>query len=155
MSHQHFKIIVIFLYCKKINGKSIYGRFAKKRILKNIYLQSDGDYARTKCVRERRSKRAHWDRVDHVTAGIRDKAHKRRALGPRLHGYHELNIRVAWGFHQPGAVIPRIHPAKRSLSLSSSLIPSLFLCLAVSRLPRSLYLSSSWLYSISGSPWPP
>lgn len=127
----------------------------KKEFKKNIYLQSDGDYARMKCVHERRSKRAHWDRVDHVTAGIRDKAHKRRALGPHLHGYHELNIRVAWGFHLPGAVIPRIHPVKRSLSLSlsSSLIPSLFLFLSVSRLPRSL--SSSWLYSISGSPWPP
>lgn len=67
--------------------------FTKEKIKKK-YL-SRRDYARAKRVRERRSKRAHWDRVDHVTAGIRDKAHKRRALGPRLHGYHELNIRVA------------------------------------------------------------
>lgn len=62
----------------------------------------EADYTRTKrraCVTQKQGKRAHWDRVDHVTAGIRDKAHKRRAPGPRFYGNHELNIRVARGFY--------------------------------------------------------
>lgn len=42
------------------------------------------------------SKRAR-NSVDHVTAGIRDKAYKRHCLRPRFHGYRELNIRDAWG----------------------------------------------------------
>lgn len=108
------------------------------------------DNMRSACTREAKYKRAHWDRVDHVTAGIRDKAYKRRASGPRSHGYHELNIRVARGFHQPRAVIPRIHPAKRSslsfsLSLTRShLFPlSLLFCTFSPSLPSLTFLSFS------------